>query len=193
MARNIELLLTDNVDNLGIVGDVVKVKPGYARNFLLPRGLATKPTQHAINKLAERRKQVEAELKERRAIQESLIEKLEGYELTMKRSANEQGVLFGGVSQHDIAAALKEEGYAIEDRHIRIGESIKRLDSYPIPIVIAADLKTEIKLWVVRDQPLPGAEEGGEAEVEGEIEEEAHAAEKAPRKGRKSKKAAEEA
>ncbi len=191
MARNIELLLTDNVDNLGIVGDVVKVKPGYARNFLLPRGLATKPTQGAINKLAERRKQVEEELKQRRAAQEALIEKLEGFELTMKRSANEQGVLFGGVSQHDISAALKEEGFAVEDRHIRIGESIKRLDSYPIPIVLASDLKTEIKLWVVRDQPLP--DEEGEEEAEGEIVEEAPAAEDRPRKGRKGKKADDEA
>lgn len=190
MARNVELLLTDNVDNLGIVGDVVKVKPGYARNFLFPRGLATKPTANAVKKLAERRKAVEEELKQRRAAQETMVEKLEGFELTIKRSANEQGVLFGGVSQHDIAEALKAEGFHVDDRHIRIGESIKRLDSYHIPIVIASDLKTEIKLWVVRDQPLPGAEE---EEAEGQIEEEAPAAEEKPKKGKKSKKAAEEA
>lgn len=191
MARNIELLLTDNVDNLGIVGDVVKVKPGYARNFLMPRALATKPTPSAIKKLAERRKLVEEELKQRRSAQEAMVEKLEGFELTMKRSANEQGVLFGGVSQHDIAEALKAEGFSVEDRHIRIGESIKRLDSYPIPLVISADLKTEIKLWVVRDQPLPT--EDGEEEAEGQIEEEAPAAEAKPKKSRKPKKAAEEA
>lgn len=191
MARNIELLLTDNVDNLGIVGDVVKVKPGYARNFLMPRALATKPTPSAIKKLAERRKLVEEELKQRRSAQEAMVEKLEGFELTMKRSANEQGVLFGGVSQHDIAEALKAEGFGVEDRHIRIGESIKRLDSYPIPLVISADLKTEIKLWVVRDQPLPT--EDGEEEAEGQIEEEAPAAEAKPKKSRKPKKAAEEA
>src|SRR5690606_18126382 len=113
MARNIELLLTDNVDNLGIVGDVVKVKPGYARNFLLPRALATKPTPSAIKKLAERRRIVEEELKQRRAAQEAMVEKLDGFELTMKRSANEQGVLFGGVSQHDIAEALKAEGFNV--------------------------------------------------------------------------------
>lgn len=159
MARNIELLLVENVDNLGIVGDVVKVRPGYARNFLLPRGLATKPTPNAIKKLAERRAQVEAELKQRRLALEALTEKLEGYELTIKRSANEQGVLFGGVSQHEIAQALRDDGLAVEDRHVRIGESIKRLDSYMIPVVLAVDLKTEIKLWVVRDGPSPDADQ----------------------------------
>lgn len=166
MARNIELLLVENVDNLGIVGDVVKVKPGYARNFLLPRGLATKPTANAIKKLADRRAQVEAELKQRRIDLESLFAKLEDHEITIKRSANEQGVLFGGVSQHEIAQALRDEGLAVEDRHVRIGESIKRLDSYTIPLVLATDLKTEIKLWVVRDQPLPEDEQAEQEAAE---------------------------
>lgn len=168
MPRYIELLLTENVDNLGIVGDVVKVRPGYARNFLLPRNLATTPSPAAVKRLAERRAAVEAELKARRAAQEQLIEKLDGHEVTIARSANEQGVLFGGVSQHDISAALKAEGFAVEDRHIRIGESIKRLDSYTIPIVLAVDLKTEIKLWVVRDQPL--ADDEAEARNDAEVE-----------------------
>jgi large subunit ribosomal protein L9 len=168
--RHIELLLLDNVDNLGIVGDVVKVKPGYARNFLLPRGLATKPTQGAIARLADRRKLVEVEMHKKREEQQALIEKIAGFELTIQRSANEQGILFGGVSQHDIAEALQAEGFAIEDRHVRIGQQIKRIDSYPIPIVLATDLKAEIKLWVVRDTPLPG--EDVQDEVEAQVEDE---------------------
>ena len=68
------------------------------------------------------------------------------------RNANEQGALFGGVSQHDIAEMLRSDGFTIEDRAVRIGEQIKRLDSYEIPIVLGADLKTEIKLWVVSDK-----------------------------------------
>ena len=160
--KHVELLLSENVDNLGIVGDVVKVKPGYARNYLVPRGLAIEPTEGNKQRLAERRAQVEKELAELRAQQESIIERLEAFELTIERSANEQGVLFGGVSQHDIAEALKAEGYEIEDRHVRICEQIKRLDSYEIPIVIASDLRTEIKLWVVSDRPL----EDADAEVE---------------------------
>jgi large subunit ribosomal protein L9 len=149
----IKLLLTENVDNLGIVGDVVNVRPGYARNFLLPRALATKPTDGAIKRLAVRRAVVEKEMAERRVKLEALMEKLKGFELTLQRSANEQGVLFGGVSQHDIREALRAEGFELDDRAVRIGQQIKRLDSYAIPIVLASDLKTEIKLWVVSDKP----------------------------------------
>jgi large subunit ribosomal protein L9 len=149
----IKLLLTENVDNLGIVGDVVNVRPGYARNFLMPRQLATKPTEGAVKRLAARRAVVEKEMSERRVKLEALLEKLKGHELTLQRSANEQGVLFGGVSQHDISQALTAEGFEVDDRAVRIGQQIKRLDSYTIPIVLASDLKTEIKLWVVSDKP----------------------------------------
>ena len=165
MARHIELLLLQTIDNLGIIGDVVKVKPGYARNYLLPHGLAEKPTEAKIKELSARRAEVEAELKQIRSQQETLLAKLADFELTLERSANEQGILFGGVSQHDIAQALQAEGFAIEDRHIRIGEKISRLDTYHIPIALAKDLKCEIKLWVVSDKPLE-AEEEAPAEAE---------------------------
>lgn len=160
----IELLLVDNVDNLGIVGDVVKVKPGYARNYLLPYGLATTPSPEAVEALAERRREVEAQLAQERKERAALIEKLTEYELTIQRSANDQGNLFGGVSQHDIAEALRAEGLAVEDRYVRLGDKIERLDSYVVPIVINKELKTEIKVWVVSDKPI----EEAEAEVEAE-------------------------
>ena len=168
--KTIRLLLTENIDNLGIVGDVVSVKSGYARNYLVPRGLATQPTDGNVKRLAQRRAEVEQELRKHRAVQESIFAKLEGFELTMQRSANEQGVLFGGVSQHDIAEALRAEGLGVDDRAVRIGEQIKRLDSYEIPIVLAADLKTQIKLWVVSDKPAEEleaseSEEAGEGEA----------------------------
>ncbi|MFA9477557.1 50S ribosomal protein L9 [Phycisphaerales bacterium AB-hyl4] len=161
--KQIELLLLDNVDNLGIVGDVVKVRPGYARNFLVPRGLATTPTPGSIERLAERRAVVEAEMKAIRSAQQEMIGKLEEHEITMERSANEQGVLFGGVSQHDIAEALRADGFSVEDRWVRIGQQIKRLDSYQIPVVIDKELKTEVKLWVVSDKPAEELEAEGDA------------------------------
>jgi large subunit ribosomal protein L9 len=163
--KQIDLLLLDNVPNLGIVGDVVKVRPGYARNYLLPRGLAEAPTAGAIERLSERRAQVEAEMKALREQQEKLIERLEGHEVTMTRSANEQGVLYGGVSQHEIGEALRSDGFDVEDRFIRIGDQIKRLDTYDVPVLIDKDLKTEIKLWVVSDKPAEQLE--GEGETEG--------------------------
>lgn len=150
--KTIQILLTENVDNLGIVGDVVKVRPGYARNFLLPRNMATRPTKGAIARLAERRAEVEREMAALRAQLVKVLEKLEGFELTMQRSHNEQGVLYGSVSQHDLAEAMRAEGLPIEDRMVRVGDQIKRLDTYEIPIVLANDLRTEIKVWVVTDR-----------------------------------------
>lgn len=184
--RNVKLLLLETVDNLGIVGDVVDVKPGYARNYLLPRGLASTPTPGAVKRLAARRAEVEKEMKLRREQLVQLFEKVKDYELTMQRSANEQGVLFGGVSQHDIAAALQAEGFTIDDRMIRIGQQIKRLDTYHVPVVLASDLKTEIKLWVVSDKPAEQLETQPEQAP-------APAAEEEKPKKRGKKKADEEA
>ena len=182
--KQIELLLTENVDNLGIVGDVVKVRAGYARNFLLPRLLGTKPTPSAIKRLSARRAEVEKELKKIRAEREGIFARMEKLEITMLRSANDQGILYGGVSQHEIAQAMRDEGYAIEDRHVRIGEQIKRLDSYMIPIVLDADLRTEIKLWIVSDKPSEDLEgENNEAQAEAAPAE----GEKKEKKSRKSK------
>ncbi len=166
--KQVELLLLDNVSNLGIVGDVVKVKPGFARNYLLPHGLATTPSEAAIKRLAARRAEVAAEMAKIREQHVALIEKINAFELTLMRSANEQGVLYGGVSQHEIAQALRDEGFdMIEDRHVRIGDQIKRLDSYPVPVVIDKELKAEIKVWVVSDKPVE--ELDADEEVDGEV------------------------
>lgn len=151
--KTIKLLLTENVANLGIVGDVVAVKPGFARNYLMPHGLATAPTQGNIDRLAETRKKVALQMIEQRKSLEATIEKLKDHEITIMRSANDQGVLFGGVSQHDISETLCAEGFDIDDRAVRIGDQIKRLDSYMVPISLSSDLHTEIKLWVVSDKP----------------------------------------
>jgi len=167
--KTIELLLLETVDNLGIVGDVVKVKPGFARNYLLPSGQAQPPTDEMIAQLAERRAQAAVEVAKQRTEQEQLLEKLVDYELTLERSANETGALFGGVSQHDIAIALQAEGLAVEDRHIRIGTKINHLDTYEVPIQLAKDLRTEIKLWVVSDKPMEEAP--AEEEVKEEVKE----------------------
>src|ERR1051326_8622835 len=122
MRKNqVELLLTENVDNLGIVGDVVKVRSGYARNYLLPHGLATTPTENAKKRVAERRAQVEAELKARRAEQEKLIETLAHVEITIQRSHADEGQLYGSVTQHDIVEAMAAEGHRITERDVRIG------------------------------------------------------------------------
>ncbi len=175
--KTVDLLLMDNVENLGIIGDVVKVKPGYARNYLLPRGLATQPTPGSIARLAEAKAEMEAKLKVIREKQQALLEKIEDLEITIQRSANEQGVLFAAVSALEIAEALQSQGYPVEERAVRPHESIKRLDSYEVTIVLAADLKTTIKLWIVSDKPAEELNTDGEqpsaededVELEGEL------------------------
>lgn len=167
MARSVELLLTETVDNLGIVGDVVHARAGYARNYLLPRGLAVTPTDRAKKALAERRAAEQERLAALRREMEQLCEKLEGVEVSIERSCNDNGWLYGSVTQHDIAEALHAEGFnQVADRHVRIGQAIKRVDSYEIPLQFDQDLKTEIKLWVVPDREINFTREEAEAESE---------------------------
>ena len=168
MAQNVELLLLNTIDNLGIIGDVVKVKAGYARNYLLPRQLATVPTQELIDSLSEQRTEARAELEKRQAEQQAMMEKLDGYEIVMERSSNDSGVLFGGVTQHEIAEALREAEFAVEDRYVRLGEQIKRVDTYVVPVVINKDLKGEITLVVNSDRELEETEDL-ELDDEGEV------------------------
>ena len=154
MPSTVKLLLTESVDNLGIVGDVVNVRTGYARNFLLPNGFATTPTEEAIAALAEKRAEAERQQAALRAEREKMIGELEGFEVTLQRSCNDQGMLYGSVTQQDIADALAEHGHIVKAREVRLPHTIKRIDSYMIPVKVANDLEAEIKVWVVPDREL---------------------------------------
>lgn len=154
MPRNVKLLLTENVEALGIVGDVVTVRTGYARNFLLPRDLATQPSEERIKALAAKRADAEKQLAELRKHREELIEKLKGVEITLERSCNDQGILYGAVSQQDLAAILNEKGFPIKPREVRLPQAVKRIDTYDVHIKLDADLDATIKLWVVADRKL---------------------------------------
>ena len=163
MARNIELLLQENVENLGIVGDVVKVKPGFARNFLLPMGVAVVPTPQRIADLEAERAEAMANLAAQKDRRKMLLEKLEGIALTMTRSCNDQGVLYGSVSQRDIADGLQEIadklGETMDPRHIRVATSIRHIGTYEIPVQFDQELRTDIQLIVEPDQALEEREE----------------------------------
>lgn len=163
MARNIELLLQENVENLGIVGDVVKVKPGFARNFLLPMGVAVVPTPQRIADLEAERAEAMANLAAQKDRRKMLLEKLEGIALTMTRSCNDQGVLYGSVSQRDIADGLQEIadklGETMDPRHIRMATSIRHIGTYEIPVQFDQELRTDIQLIVEPDQALEEREE----------------------------------
>ncbi|MBL8964638.1 MAG: 50S ribosomal protein L9 [Phycisphaeraceae bacterium] len=154
MARNLKLLLTENVEALGIVGDVVNVRTGYARNYLLPRNLATEPSEDRIKALAVKRAEAERMLAEQRKLREALSEKLVGVEVHLTRSCNDQGILYAAVTQHEIADALVAIGHAVKPRDVRLSQVIKRVDTYDIHIKLDSDLDATIKLWVVADRKL---------------------------------------
>ncbi|NRA56985.1 MAG: 50S ribosomal protein L9 [Phycisphaerales bacterium] len=154
MARDLNLLLVENVDNLGIVGDVVKVKAGYARNFLLPRGLATEPDDDLIKKLADRRAEAEKEVAALRANREEMAGKLDGQEITMVRACNDQGVLYGAVTQQDIAKALQTLGFDVKPREVRLPFAMKRIDNYEVLLKFATDLESHIRVFVEPDRTI---------------------------------------
>ena len=164
MARTLELLLIENVEGSGIVGDVVKVRKGFARNYLLPRGMATQPSAEKIKELAGKRADAERQIAELRRQREDLIKKLDGYKLEMVRSCNDLGILYGAITQHEISQALAKAGFAgIKDREVRIGSAMKRVDTYDLDVKFASDLVASIKLEIKPDRPLDlrrmGAEE----------------------------------
>ncbi|MFK7884145.1 MAG: 50S ribosomal protein L9 [Phycisphaerales bacterium] len=180
-ASYVKLLLTENVDNLGIVGDVVRVRTGYARNFLLPFGLATTPSEELMKDLAEKRAKAEKEVSALRKSREEMISKLDGQELTMIRACNDQGQLYGSVTQQDIAAALNEVGFAIKPREVRLPGTIKRVDTFDIHVKVASDLGADVKLWVVADRELDmGDDDEMEFDNEGELIEKKKAPAPAP-------------
>ena len=154
MAKTITLLLTENVDSLGIVGDVVKVRTGYARNFLLPRDLATEPTDEKIKEVASRRVEAEHQVADLRTQREAMAKKLDGLEITIQRSCNDLGLLYASVTQQDIAAALTTLGFEVKPRDVRIAHTIKRIDTYDVVVKFDADLGASIKLWIVADRKI---------------------------------------
>lgn len=154
MRKDVHLLLIESVDNLGIVGDVVKVRAGYARNYLLPNGLATEPDDALIASLAEKRKKAEADQAKLRVERQALIKKLEGVEITMERACNDLGMLYGSVTQQDIAGALKALGFGVRPREVRLPQVIKRLGQFEINVKLGTGLEEQIQLHVVADREM---------------------------------------
>ena len=145
-----EIILRQAVENLGKPGDVVKVKPGYARNYLLPRGLAYEATPGNLKRIQQERDRLEAAENTRRDTAQALAEQLEQVSLTFSARVGEEGKLFGSVTTADIAQQLEAQGFHVEKRQIDLHEPIKALGVYRIPIRLHADVKPEIRVWVIK-------------------------------------------
>jgi large subunit ribosomal protein L9 len=149
-----EVILRQAVEKLGHPGDIVKVSPGYARNFLLPRGYAYEATPGNRKRIEQERQRLEAAEESRRTSAQEFAGKLEQvsltFSLTFSARVGEEGKLFGSVTSADIAQQLGEQGYNIEKRQIDLKEPIKALGVYRVAIRLHADVHPEIKVWVIK-------------------------------------------
>ena len=145
-----EIILRQAVENLGTTGDVEKVKSGYARNYLLPHGLAYEATPGNLKRIQQERDRLEAAENERRGAAQTLAERLEQVSLTFSARVGEEGKLFGSVTAADIAQQLEAQGFHLEKRQIDLHEPIKALGVYRIPIRLHADVKPEVRVWVIK-------------------------------------------
>ncbi|HEY3243716.1 MAG TPA: 50S ribosomal protein L9 [Phycisphaerae bacterium] len=160
-----KLLLRKDIPTLGIVGDVVEVSAGYARNYLLPHHLATEPTDANMKALAEERRRSEERRAARVAAMQAAAEKLRDVEVTIAAAANEDGVLYGSVGPREIAAALRDEGHDVEPGQVRLHTPIRNLDSRVVEVVLAEDITANVKVWVVRAAAREPGKEGTEAQT----------------------------
>lgn len=167
--RSIELLLNQNVEGLGIVGDVVKVKPGFARNYLLPLGIAEFPSEERIEELKEARAAAQAELEAIREQRKGIIESLLDKSVELVRSCNDRGVLYGSVTQRDISDALNELGHMVDERSIRLSQPIRRLGEFSVIVQFEKDLRAEVIVKVLPDRSLAEEMEEMEFDNEGEL------------------------
>lgn len=153
----VKLLLQESIKNVGRVGDVVEVSPGYARNYLLPQGLAVEPTKANLKKVEARRAEIERQERERREQQERLLKQLQGKDVTLERKANDQGHLYGAVSATDIARALQTEGFNVEAGDVLLPGKLDQINTYNVKVRFAEDLETDLKVYVAPDSESKAA------------------------------------
>lgn len=145
-----EVILRQAVDSLGHPGDLVKVSPGFARNYLLPRGIAVEATEGNKRRIAQEKARLEAAENSRRETASELAGRLEQVSLTFSARVGDEGKLFGSVTASDIAEQLNGQGFAIEKRLIDLHEPIKALGVYRVPVRLHADVRPEVKVWVIK-------------------------------------------
>ncbi len=159
-----KVILNDYVEHLGERGQVVEVKPGYARNYLLPKKLAYLDTPGNRRLFEQEQKRWEEMDLRRRSAAEQVAASLEGLELIFERRAGERNVLFGSVTTADIAAGLAEKGVEIDRRKVGLDHPIKELGSFEVPIAIHREITVHLPVHVVRPGEEPGAEAPGDGD-----------------------------
>ncbi len=154
-----KVLLCEDIDRLGWLGDVVEVKTGYARNYLLPQGLAKIANEASIRSIAEEKARRAEQRKLDGKRLEEAVKAIEGAEAVVAAKANEQGHLFGSVNERQIAANLREQGFEVRDEIVQLPEHIKEIGTHSVTLKFRDDLTATINVVVVPDkQDEPDAE-----------------------------------
>lgn len=146
-----KVLLCEDVRELGWLGDVIEVSTGYARNYLLPQGLAIVPTEGNLRSLAKEAAKRAEHRKMQREQLEKAVAAVEGAEAVVAGKANEQGVLFGSIGPRDVAENLRAQGFAVADEMVHLSEHIKEVGTHSVTIKFDKDLKTKINVVVVAE------------------------------------------
>ncbi len=153
---SMKVLLRKNVSKLGIIGDVVEVKNGYGRNYLVPHGIGIEPTEANIKAVEADKARYLEELAKQRAALEERAKAVDGKEITITSRANEEGHLYGSVGPAQIVAVLAEEKLFVNEEEIVLAEPIRQLDKYNVDVKFSEDVLATITVWVV---PLRETEE----------------------------------
>ena len=148
MATATKVLLQADVDNLGTGGEIVKVRPGFARNFLLPRGLAVPATAGNLKRVEELKKAAAARKAVEVAAAQELAKKLEGSSVKIARAAGDEGKMFGSVTSKDIAEAFEKTGVKFERKNIHLAEAIKSFGTFDVPLKLHGSVSVTLKVEV---------------------------------------------
>ena len=145
-----DVILLKDVERIGKEGAVVRVKPGFARNYLLPQGLAVQASQENLRAIEARKQQIAVKAQRAHKEADKLKHKIEGRSLTLKLTVGEDDKPFGSITSHDILQALAQEGIPVEKHAIHLEEPIKGLGIYEVPIRVHPEVTATLKLWVVK-------------------------------------------
>ncbi len=148
----VKVILTETIDALGIIGSEVKVKPGYARNYLLPQGKALKATDVNRRSLAAAKAKYELKIAKEREIAEQMAKRLEGVAVRISAKVSEEERLYGSVGVRDIMEGLEKLGIEVERKMVLLSEPIKSLGTYEVPIRVYAGVEPEITVEVVSEE-----------------------------------------
>jgi large subunit ribosomal protein L9 len=146
-----ELILTEDVEHLGKAGELVKVKSGYGRNYLLPKGMAVAANRRNISELQHKRRQIESQIAKTREAAQSIADRLNMMTLQFERKVGEDDKLFGSVTARDIAEQLAVAGLSLDHRKLKLSEAVKALGKYEVDVKLEAGVKATLKFWVVAE------------------------------------------